>query len=287
MRGYLEETPFDRPLSHILKARPEPGTRLVWLGQAGFVVEAHGKRIVIDPYLSDSLARKYRGTERPHIRMMPAPVTVEEMGCVDLVLCTHAHTDHMDPETLQPLLHRNPGTFLVAPRAVRSQAMARAGVAEERLILLSGGETATLGTDIRITATRAAHEAVETDPSGNHRFLGYVFDFGDVRFWHSGDCVPFPGLEDEVRALRPDIALLPVNGRRPDLSQSGIAGNFNLDEAIAISRSIACREMVAHHYGLFDFNTEKPDTIDAAAKSAQSLKVHRARQGIAFTWTTI
>lgn len=41
---------------------PAGGTALWWLGQAGFLIEMAGHRLVIDAYLSDTLAAKYRGT---------------------------------------------------------------------------------------------------------------------------------------------------------------------------------------------------------------------------------
>ncbi len=75
MPGCLQEIAETLPLEEYLRKPPQPGIRLFWLGQAGFVLEAHEKRIVIDPYLSDSLAEKYKGTPRPHIRMMPPPVS--------------------------------------------------------------------------------------------------------------------------------------------------------------------------------------------------------------------
>ena len=37
-------------------------TSLYWLGQAGFVLDIGAHRLLIDPYLSDSLAAKYAGT---------------------------------------------------------------------------------------------------------------------------------------------------------------------------------------------------------------------------------
>jgi hypothetical protein len=72
-------------------ARPMPaGARIVlhWLGQAGFIVRAAGCAIAIDPYLSNSLARKYRGHEFPHERMMPAPILPGDVRGVNAVLCT-------------------------------------------------------------------------------------------------------------------------------------------------------------------------------------------------------
>ncbi len=48
------------------------------------------------------LALKYRGTATPHERMMPAPITPDELGPIDLVRCTHHHTDHLDAATPRP-----------------------------------------------------------------------------------------------------------------------------------------------------------------------------------------
>ncbi len=281
--GYLKEIAQALPLSQYLRQPPAPGTRLLWLGQAGFVLEAAGTRIVIDPYLSNSLAEKYKGTPRPHIRMAPAPVAPDGVFFVDLVACTHAHTDHMDPGTLPALLTRNPQAPLLAPRAMKEQAALRSGLSAERLLLVDAGESLQLG-PVRVTATRAAHETLETDADGAHRFLGYVFDCGGPRIWHSGDGIPFGTLVEEVAPLRPDVALLPVNGRRPELSQNGVPGNFTLAEAIALARALGCRDMVAHHYGMFDFNTADPEEIDAAARATRDLHVHRARPAIALEY---
>ena len=286
MAARLKEVGIDRALAARLKKRPGQGFRLYWLGQAGFVLDCAGKRIIIDPYLSDSLAEKYRGTPRPHVRMMPAPVSPADCAFVDLVLCTHAHTDHMDPDTLKPLLARNPEARLIAPRAMQAQAVTRSGLKEDRLVLVDAGETVHPIDSFSITVTRAAHERLEVDENGCNRFLGYVIDTGTVRLWHSGDGIPFDGLEQEAGRLRPDICLLPVNGRRPELSDNGVPGNFTLDEAIALACAVGASDLVAHHYGLFDFNTEQPEVIDAAARSENRLQIHRARTGVSLELTT-
>lgn len=287
MTGHLVEMEDATPLVALISSSAAAGLRFHWLGQAGFILEMAGRRIVIDPYLSDSLAEKYRGTPRPHIRLMPAPIAPGDCLPVDLVLSTHAHTDHMDPGTLPALLDANPDAAFVAPRAMLKQARDRSGMPDARLILIDAGETIRPLPGVAITATRAAHEAIERDTDGNHRFLGYLFDADGIRIWHSGDCVPFDGLIEEVSAHRPDVALLPVNGSRPELSENGVPGNFSLDEAIAIARAVGARHLVAHHYGLFDFNTEDPVVIDAAAEKATGIVVHRARIGVCYEWQAI
>ncbi len=284
MTGFLAEIPLEGALVEAMAQPTAPDTpRLHWLGQAGFVIETGTTRIVIDPYLSDTLAEKYRGTARPHERMMPAPIAPADLKPVDLVLCTHHHTDHMDPGTLIPLIDANPQAILAAPRASLAVVRERSRLPDDRLRLIDAGETLPHA-GVTITATRAAHETLETDTAGNHRFLGYLIDTGALRIWHSGDCIPFEGLIDEVAALKPDIALLPVNGRRPELSDNGVPGNFTLYEAIDVATAAGCTTMIAHHYGLFAFNTEVPDVIDAEASRTSAIRVLRARPAIALEW---
>ncbi|MDY6949380.1 MAG: MBL fold metallo-hydrolase, partial [Pseudomonadota bacterium] len=224
------------------------------------------------------------GRVLPHIRMMPPPILPESLDRVDLVLSTHAHSDHMDPGTLPPLLKANPQAKLLSPRAVRQQALDRSGVAAERLILVDAGQVIEPFPGLSITATRAAHETLETDGEGHHRFLGYVVEAAGIRIWHSGDCIPFDGLIEEVAPLATDIALLPVNGRRPELSDNGVPGNFTIAEAISTAGAIGAHTLLAHHYGLFDFNTENPANIDAAAASSPATDVFRAKVGICYEW---
>lgn len=258
-------------------ARP-PGqaVALHWLGQAGFVVDGAGTRLVVDPYLSDTLAEKYRGTATPHDRLMPPPLAPAALKHVDAVLCTHAHTDHMDPGTLGPLLAANPAARLLAPEAELAAARTRAGVDPGRILPMVAGRAVRIGA-AEVHATPAAHEAPRTDAEGRHHFLGYALRLAGLCLWHSGDCIPFDGLLPAVRPLAPAVALLPVNGRGAHLARHGIPGNFTLDEAIDVARSLGCAALVAHHYGMFAFNTVPAAAIDAASARTRDLQLLRAR----------
>ena len=135
----LDAVTFDEPLDLRLASLAPDGVWLHWLGQAGFVVSAGGRRLLIDPYLSDTLADKYRGSATPHERLMPAPVSVDGLGAIDLVLVTHHHTDHMDPGTLGPLAAAQPALRFVVPAASLDEAARRTGVAPARLLPLDAG----------------------------------------------------------------------------------------------------------------------------------------------------
>jgi L-ascorbate metabolism protein UlaG (beta-lactamase superfamily) len=281
MAASLKSAPFAEPLLQRLRGAPQSQPTLYWLGQAGFVIEAAGRRILIDPYLSDSLALKYRGARFSHERLTPPPVAPEDIGAVDLILCTHHHTDHMDAATLAPLAQLWPNLRFIVPAAAQDLAQQRIGCDGSRLIAMDAGERVSPLPDVVVQATRAAHETLERDERGNHRFLGYALTLCDVVIFHSGDCVPFEGQDQEVAALNADLALLPVNGRSVALTQAGVPGNFHVAESLALCERAAIPALIAHHYGLFAFNTVEPDALDLALAKTP-LKAFRAQPQFAY-----
>ena len=234
--------------------------RIYWLGQAGFLIDSPGIRLVIDPYLSDSLAEKYRGKRFAHTRMMAPPLAAAQLRDVDWVLSTHSHTDHLDPGTLPPLAHSNPACRFLVPRSAESAALQR-GVPAERLVLCNSGDSVTLSgaaeaaAAARVVVTPAAHEERQLDDWGNDLFLGYLIDLNGVTVYHSGDTVPFGGLRTALAGRAVDIALLPVNGRDEQRKANGVPGNMTLDEAIELADELGVTALIGHHFDMFDFNT--------------------------------
>lgn len=227
---------------------------LVWLGQAGFAFRYGNHVVLIDPYLSDYLAKKYKNTEFSYRRLMPPPVRPEELRNLDLVLCTHRHSDHMDPETLAVLVKYNPSCLFIVPRAEHDWAV-HIGLPQNRIRTMNAGEVFPFDVDLRIEAVASAHEELKVNEKGEHHFLGYVLQLGKIKIYHSGDCVPYPGSDDRLKKCGIDVALLPINGRDEYRRVRKIPGNFNFSEAVELCRKCNIPVMIAHHFGMFDLNT--------------------------------
>lgn len=231
----------------------EEGIVIWWLGQAGFALYSGGTRVLIDPYLSDFLAHKYKDKEFEHIRMAPAPCLPEAVSALDAVLCTHAHSDHMDPETVPVIAKNNPGCRVVIPRAETARSK-DIGIPERQIRGMNTGERIKIG-NFEIEAIPAAHEELKINGAGEYYNLGYIVKSGGLKIYHSGDCIPFPDLAAILRSKNIDVALLPVNGRDEYRSSLGIPGNFSYREAVDLCIKAGIQFMIAHHWGMFSFNT--------------------------------
>ena len=252
----------DALIADISQARREQDRfHLWWLGQSGFLIQWQNQHLLLDPYLSDSLTRKYAQTDKPHVRMTARAVAPERLAFVDVVTSSHNHTDHLDAETLGPILHVKPSLPLVIPEANRAFVAERLQLRQDQPLGLDAGQSVTVA-GFKISAVPAAHETVERDELGRCRFLGYVIQFGSWTVYHSGDTVRYEGMAEQLKPWKVDLALLPINGRNP---ARRVAGNLDGPEAAGLAKEIRARLVVPCHFEMFEFNTAAPDEFTATA----------------------
>jgi len=145
----------------------------------------------------------------------------------DLILITHAHDDHFQPDEIDRL--RRPDTQVVAPHDVAAE--------------LTGAVTAVVPGEsyeiagIRFTTVPAYNtreEALDFHPKAN-RWVGYVLDLEGRPLYHAGDTDHAPELDD----VKADVAFLPIGG------------HFTMDagQAAGLAKTIGPRLAVPMHYG--------------------------------------
>ena len=211
---------------------------LWFLGQAGYIARAGGVTLAIDPYLTDSAGRGSPGFSR----RVPAPVAPEDLR-VDLLIVTHDHTDHLDPETIARYPHKETTTF-VAPRFAARKVVAR-GVPQSQVVKVDVGETGQVqGVAITgVFALPTGPDALDT--------AGYLVTFPNGRsFYHASDTAFCRLL---LRAApRAEVLLVPINGKWD---------NLDVEEAIELTAAVNPRFVSPNHYDLMALNSENPETF--------------------------
>ncbi|UFH54283.1 MBL fold metallo-hydrolase [Spirosoma sp. KNUC1025] len=242
-------------LADIETARSQTDTlHIWWLGQSGFLLQYNGKHLLFDPYLSDSLSEKYAQTDKPHVRISERVVDPQTLVMVDIVTSSHNHTDHLDADTLRPLVLANPALQFVIPEANRTFIADRLKTDPAWPIGLTDGQSVPID-GLLFHGVPAAHNELERDAEGRSKFMGFVVELGPYRVYHSGDTLWYDGMVDLLRPFDVDVAFLPINGNKPERR---VAGNLDPDEAARLGRDIGAKLVVPHHYDLFEFNTADP-----------------------------
>lgn len=203
--------------------------RLWWLGQAGFAFKNHAGRIVyVDPCLSDAVERLH-GFKRLSL----APIAAEDVRA-DVVVFTHEHTDHLDPEAVPVIARRNPACRFAGPIGCRD-GFTQAAINIDHQIILEPNQTYDLGVVIVHTA-QADHGDFSVTA------LTLLLDFNGVRVLVTGDTSWRPALIKSLAKLKPDVVLPVING---------VFGNMNHIDAAMMIKELLPRIAVPCHYWTF------------------------------------
>ena len=249
-------------LNDIRSFNSDAAFKIWWLGQSGFLLKWNEKCLLFDPYLSDSLSIKYQHTDKPHTRMSELVIEPSMLDCIDIVTSSHNHTDHLDGDTLIPILKNNKGIQFIIPEANRDFVVQRVHCDKGFPVGLNEGRSVEVA-GFLMTGVPSAHNTVEKNEEGECKFMGYIVQFGSYSVYHSGDTILFDGIAEILAPYRVDIALLPINGNKPERK---VAGNLNPREAAALGKAIGAKLLIPHHYDLFEFNTEDPALFEAECR---------------------
>jgi len=208
-----------------------PTPTLWWLGHSGFIVRFATITFYIDPCLSTLPGRQ---------RLLAAPLSGAEVRHADMVLATHAHAAHLDPQTVIPILEASRGAKLILPKSAADQAHA-AGIAYDRMTTTDADLRIEYFKDSlygRVYAVPSAHPHLDRTSAGGYPYLGYLIRFGRWTVYHAGDCAPYEGLVDRLRPFSVNVALLPIGGN-----------NFSVSQAAQLAADIGATWVVPMHYG--------------------------------------
>ena len=199
-----------------------------WIGQAGFVFKTAEDAVVcLDPYYSNCLER-YEGPSARRMWYNKFKITNFHP---DLVLCSHDHLDHTDPETLPLLYAHSDAIFAGPPSSVEH--IRRMRMSDERLQELQMGETYRIK-DLTYRAVFADH----TEDS-----VGFIFEIEGVKVYFTGDTSLNERLYEQAGV---DVLIACVNGKY---------GNLTMEEAIVLHKKLGSKLLIPMHYDLIPSNT--------------------------------
>ena len=200
--------------------------KITWLGQAGLLIETIETKLLVDPYLSDCVGRKFSNMKRRY-----PPDSSFLYLKPDIILLTHNHIDHTDPETL-PYYLQEPVELLASENSWHT-------VRE-----MDGKHHAILFNRHSEWSSRDMHFiAVYAEHSDAHA-IGAVIETEGKRLYITGDTLYNRRIFDDILPLgKIDLLFLPVNG---------MGNNMNLTDAARFCERIRPDSAIPVHYGMYD-----------------------------------
>jgi L-ascorbate metabolism protein UlaG (beta-lactamase superfamily) len=166
----------------------------------------------------------------------------------DLILITHAHFDHFQPDEIAKV--SSASTKLVAPHDVANE------LGGDVTPVAPGESHEVAG--VRFTTVPAyntAEERLENHPKAK-RWVGYVLELGGSTYYHAGDT----DHASELDTVSADVAFLPIGGTY----------TMEATEAAGMARSIAPQVAVPMHYG---FVVGSPSDAERFREEAAPVRV--------------
>ena len=200
--------------------------KVTWLGQAGLLLETQDTTVLIDPYFSDCVGKV---DESKH-RRVPAEDWLWDI-CPDVLVFTHDHIDHYDPETAPHFLQKDGSMTVLSPTSCWNKARQFGG--KHNYVQFDALTEWTAG-DCRFTAVKAVH----SDPYA----IGVLIEAEGKTLYVTGDTlysrVIFEQLPETV-----DCVFLPING---------VGNNMNMTDAARFAESCHAALAVPLHWGMMD-----------------------------------
>ncbi len=206
---------------------------LWWMGQAGFLIKTrHGTRILIDPYFSDYVNRKFR-EEQGQVYKRMTPMWVDPVDIrPDIFLGSHEHEDHLDIDSLDRILTDETRAFI---NSASIEVLQNNGFSSDRFTVMKKGEELDFG-EFHLTVIDSNHG------DGCQEALGFYLDFGFTSVYFAGDTCLDPVRLSAAIERRPEVALLPINGAY---------GNLNAIEAARLAALLRAKSCIPCHFWTF------------------------------------
>ena len=181
---------------------------------------------MIDPYLSDSVEK----INPKNYRRVPVDESFFKIK-PDVMIFTHNHLDHYDPETVVHFIDENSNVTVLAPKSVWDEVRRIGG---NNNYVLFNRYTEWTQNGIKFTAVKAEHSDITP--------IGVIIDDGERKYYVTGDTLYneeiFGDIPSDIYAL-----FLPVNG---------VGNNMNMTDATRFAKRINAERTVPIHIGMFD-----------------------------------
>lgn len=215
---------------------------IIWLGHSSFFLQVDGKKILIDPVLSEYASpvkffnKSYKGS---------SVYTTDDIPNIDYLFISHDHYDHLDYETVTKL---KPKIKKVITALGVGAHFEHWGYDKNIIVERDWNETAVLDEGFEITLTPSRHRSGRGLKSNQTLWGSFVFKTPNMKIFYSGDTGYGPHFKDIGNTYGPfDLALLECG----QYSKYWMNWHMMPQEVVQASLDLKAEKLMPGHWAKF------------------------------------
>ena len=209
----------------------EENMKHIWLGQGGLLLISGKLRIVIDPYLSNSM-RSVDRTMKRKVKIKRKFLKVKP----DMLILTNSHPDHADMATVKKYLYKTrKRTVVLASEKAYHKLYSERIAGRYTNVMFEEGDEWTLG-HLLVKGVRC-----KTD---DKTAFGVIIEdsYTNKQIYVAGNTLYNKYLVQEL-PKDIDVAYVPISGQY---------STMNIDDAERFAKDLSAKVVVPFHFGMFD-----------------------------------
>lgn len=251
---------------------------IAWLGHAGFLINFYGTKILIDPAFYEKIGLTPVGNFTFGVRrVVSSPITAEQIGKVDLIICSHAHTDHFDYPSL-----RDMQSSITSVITAKGTEFLWEGMNYKTIDEMHWGDAKDYPDGLKVKAIEGQHWGARLPWNKEMESNSLLLSKNGVNIFFGGDTGYTEKIQQQLREVNIELAIMGIGAYSP---KSFEARHATPEQAIRMAEEIGAKKILPMHWGTFKLSQEPMDEPIQRFNQAMEGKLDKiAIQEIGATW---
>ena len=234
---------------------------VMWVGHASVLINHKNVTVLTDPHFSNRASPfLFLGPKR----VTPSPVKIDDLPCIDIVVISHNHYDHLDEVSIRKLARKWKKIEFLVPLGLKALLHCWGA---KKVTELDWWQPAEIN-GLIVHPTPVQHWSKRNLFDRNRTlWAGWMIQWNDFAFYFAGDTGYSSDFKETAQKLgKPDLAIIPIGAYEPREFMK--SAHIDPEEAVKVFNDLGAKYAIGIHWGTFKLTLEPMDEPPTRLKNA-------------------